>query len=151
MKLEYCLLFLTILKMSMADMYKGENCWENCFKVHIFFSKKKKERKRNRKRNIPHMKYTKVYDRAQFVAYNQIYKAGMEARKLKNYMNANGAAFFLDSSFDVFKKKPALNETENLFLLQKRIVRKKSLFHLFFFFFENKFHFSVFNCQHYDG
>ena len=49
------------------------------------------------------MKYTKVYDKAQFVAYNQIYKAGMEARKLKNYMYVNGAAFFLDSSFDVFK------------------------------------------------
>lgn len=133
MKLEYWILFLTILKVSMADMYKGENCWENCFKVHIFSLKKK-----SRKRNTTHMKYTKVYDKAQFVAYNQIYKAGMEARKLKNYMNANGAAFFLDSSFDVFKKKPALNETENLFLLQKRIVRKKVSF-IFFFLKKNSF------------
>ena len=100
------------------------------FQGTYFFPQKKK----SRKRNTTHMKYTKVYDKAQFVAYNQIYKAGMEARKLKNYMNANGAAFFLDSSFDVFKKKPALNETENLFLLQKRIVRKKKVSFIFFFF-----------------
>ena len=70
----------------------------------------------------------------------------MEARKLKNYMNANGAAYFLDSSFDVFKKKTALNETENLFLLQKRIVKKKKK-SLSSFYFHKKFTLVFSQCE----
>ena len=53
----------------------------------------------------------------------------MEARKLKNYFNADGAAFLLDSSLDDYhdekinKKLMDSNDYgNNLFTFQKRIV-----------------------------
>ena len=68
--------------------------------------------------NTPDSKYT--------AAYNELYRAGMEARKLKNYFNANGTTFFLDSSIHIIDEEDLGN---NLYLFQKRIVNfdKKKL------------------------
>ena len=43
----------------------------------------------------------------------------MEARKMKNYFNANGSTYFLDSSIYIVDEEDLGN---NLFLFQKRIV-----------------------------
>ena len=43
----------------------------------------------------------------------------MEARKMKNYFNANGTTYFLDSSIYIVDEEDLGN---NLYLFQKRIV-----------------------------
>ena len=87
----------------------------NFIKTFLFFLSKQVA-------NTPDEKYT--------AAFNEIYRAGMEARKMKNYFNANGTTYFLDSSIYIVDEEDLGN---NLYLFQKRIVnldkkqRKKKL------------------------
>ena len=46
----------------------------------------------------------------------------MEARKMKNYFNANGTTYFLDSSIYIVDEEDMGNK---LYLFQKRIVKDK--------------------------
>jgi len=94
MKIEYILHLLTFLHLAISEPFSGENCWEKCFRVA----------------NTPDEKYT--------AAFNELYRAGMEARKMKNYFNANGTTYFLDSSIYIVDEEDLGN---NLYLFQRRI------------------------------
>ena len=61
--------------------------------------------------------------------YDRFYRAGMEARRLKNLYNTNGTAFLVDNTLSEYHEPtetPGLEREDmasNIFLLQQRLVQ----------------------------
>ena len=82
----------------------NEVCWERCFQVE----------------DTDYERFREIYD--------DFYRMGMEARRLKNMYAVNGTAILLDSTLEAFHGDPTLNldnedQADSIFEFQKNLAR----------------------------